>query len=254
MTDPEFPDLAGRSVLITGGGSGIGAALTLGFLRQGARVTFLQRSDAAEFCTRAADQTGRAPGFIACDLADPEAIETAVAKAAALDGPATVLINNAADDTRHQTLTTGAEDWDRIIAVNLRAYFLVARAVIPGMQAAGGGSIVNMGSISHRLGNRSYPVYATANAGIEGLTRSLAREFGPDGIRVNTLAPGWVMTQRQKALWVSDESLERHLNRQCIGRPLEPEDIVAPTLFLAADASRMITAQTMVVDGGTVFT
>lgn len=254
MTDAVFPDLAGRSVFITGGGSGIGAALTLGFLRQGAQVAFVQRSDATAFCDAAEAETGRRPRFIPCDITDEAALRAAVARAAEAHGPVRVLVNNAANDLRHDTLATTGADWDRLMAVNLKACFQAAQAVIPGMQAAGGGAIVNFTSISYMMGNAGYPVYVAANAGINGLTRALAREFGPDRIRVNALAPGWVMTDKQRRMWVTPEGLEAHLERQCLKEPLQPEDIVGGTLFLASDASRMMTGQALVIDGGVVVT
>lgn len=251
---PVFPDLRDQPVLITGGGSGIGAALTEGFLHQGARVAFLQRSDAAEFCDRMEERTGNRPLFLRCDITDTAALEAAIATAAQAHGPARVLVNNAANDLRHMTLETTEADWDRLIAVNLRAYFMAARAVIPGMKAQGGGSIVNFTSISYMMGNAGYPVYVTANSGINGLTRALAREFGPDRIRVNALAPGWVMTEKQLTQWVTPEDLAGHLARQCLKDPLVPEDITGGVLFLASGASRMMTGQAMVIDGGVVVT
>ncbi len=253
-TDPAFPDLAARPVFITGGGSGIGAALTLGFLRQGARVAFVQRSDASAFCDDAERETGNRPLFLPCDISDMAALDQTIADAARAHGPARVLINNAANDQRHDTLSTAPADWDRLMAINLKAYFFAAQAVIPGMRDAGGGSVVNLTSISYMMGNAGYPVYTTANAGINGMTRSLAREFGPDRIRVNALAPGWVMTDKQRARWVQPDALAAHIDRQCLKDTLAPEDIVGGALFLASDASRMMTGQALVIDGGVVVT
>lgn len=253
-SSPSFPDLKGRSVFITGGGSGIGAALTRGFLLQGAKVAFVQRSDAGSFCDAAEAETGNRPLFMRCDISDVVALKRAVSEAGAAHGPVTVLVNNAANDIRHETLATSEEDWERLIAVNLKAYFFAAQAVIPGMKASGGGAIVNFTSISYMIGNAGYPVYTTANSGINGMTRSLAREFGPDGIRVNALAPGWVLTQKQRDMWVTPEGLAAHLERQCLKKPLSPEDIVGGTLFLASDASRMMTGQALVIDGGVAVT
>jgi NAD(P)-dependent dehydrogenase (short-subunit alcohol dehydrogenase family) len=251
---PTFPDLRGASVFITGGGSGIGAALTEGFLRQGARVAFCQRSDGTAFCDAMQAATGNRPLFIACDITDMAQLQATLATAADAHGPITVLVNNAANDKRHATLDTDESFWDWSIAINLKCYFFAAKAVIPGMQAAGGGSIINFSSISYMMGNAGYPVYTTANSGINGMTRSLAREFGPDRIRVNALAPGWVLTQKQKDLWVTPEGLQAHLDRQCLRDPLEPQDIVGGCLFLASDASRMMTGQALVIDGGVVVT
>lgn len=254
MDRPVFPDLRDRSVLITGGGSGIGAALTEAFLRQRARVAFVQRSDATAFCDEMAVRTGNRPLFLPCDITDTAAFERAAAAAAEAHGPVQVLVNNAASDARHETLATSDADWDRLIAINLKAYFFSARAVIPGMRRTGGGSIVNFTSISYMMGNAGYPVYVAANSGINGLTRALAREFGPDRIRVNALAPGWVMTDKQREMWVTPEAIAAHLDRQCLKDTLSPEDIAGGTLFLASEASRMMTGQALVIDGGVVAT
>jgi len=255
MTDlPRFPDLDGASVFITGGGSGIGAALTEGFLRQGARVAFVQRSDATGFVDEIARTTGNRPLFLPCDVTDTAALKAAIASAAEAQGDISVLVNNAANDMRHATLEVDEAFWDRSIAINLKAYFFAAQAVIPAMTRRGGGSIVNFSSISYMMGNAGYPVYTTANSGINGLTRSLAREFGPDRIRVNALAPGWVLTERQKELWVTAEALKAHVGRQCLPDALAPADIVGGALFLASDASRMMTGQALVIDGGVVVT
>jgi galactose dehydrogenase len=255
MTDlPTYPDLAGASVFITGGGSGIGAALTEGFLRQGARVAFVQRSDASAFVDEMAAATGNRPLFLPCDITDIDGLKSAISRASEAHGTISVLVNNAANDQRHATLEVDEAYWDRSIAINLKAYFFAAQAVIPGMQARGGGSIVNFSSISYMMGNAGYPVYTTANSGINGLTRSLAREFGPDRIRVNALAPGWVLTRKQKDMWVTPEGLAAHLERQCLKDTLEPDDIVGGCLFLASSASRMMTGQALVIDGGVVVT
>lgn len=247
---PRFPDLAGASVFITGGGSGIGAALTRGFMLQGARVAFVQRSDAGAFCEQMRRETGTAPLFIPCDITDTGALRAAIAEAAAAHGPIGVLVNNAANDQRHTTLDLTETDWERLMAVNLKAYFFAIQAVIPGMRALGGGSIINFTSISYMIGNAGYPAYTTANAGINGMTRSLAREFGPERIRVNALAPGWVLTQKQLDTWVTPEALDAHLARQCLKEALAEGDIVGGTLFLASTASRMMTGQALVIDGG----
>ena len=251
---PTYPDLNGQSVFITGGGSGIGAAITEAFLRQGARVAFCQRSDATGFCDQMAAATGNRPARFACDITDVAALQATLSAAAAQQGPITVLVNNAANDKRHETLKTDEAFWDWSIAINLKAYFFAAQAVIPGMQAAGGGSIINFTSISYMFGAPGYPVYTTANSGINGMTRTLAREFGPDRIRVNAVAPGWVMTQKQKDLWVTPESLAAFVDRQCLKDTLAPEDIVGGVLFLASNTSKMMTGQALVIDGGVVVT
>lgn len=251
---PSYPDLRGASVFITGGGSGIGATLTEGFLRQGARVAFCQRSDATEFCDEMQAATGNRPLFLPCDITDVAALQATLAQVAVQHGPITILVNNAANDQRHDTLTIDEAFWDWSIAINLKAYLFAAQAVIPGMKAAGGGSIINFTSISYMMATVGYVVYTTANSGINGMTRTLAREFGPDRIRVNALAPGWVLTQKQKDLWVTPEGLAAHLDRQCLKDTLEPLDVLGGVLFLASNTSKMMTGQAMVIDGGVVVT
>lgn len=251
---PTYPDLRGASVFITGGGSGIGAALTEGFLRQGAKVAFCQRRDGTAFCDEMQELTGHRPVYFAADLTDLTQLESALHGAAAVHGPISVLVNNAANDQRMSTLDVDEAFWDSSIAINLKSYFFAAKAVLPAMKSMGRGAIINFSSISYMFGAAGYPVYLTANAGITGLTRTLAREFGPDRIRVNALAPGWVLTQKQKDLWVTPESLAAHLQRQCLPDALAPQDIVGGCLFLASDASRAMTGQVLVIDGGVVVT
>lgn len=249
-----FHDLAGASVFITGGGSGIGAALTEGFIAQGARVAFVQRSDASDFAAEVGERHGTTPRFIRCDITDVTALRAAMAKAAGAHGPITVLVNNAANDQRHPIEGFSVEDWDRMQAVNLRPHFFTAQAAIAGMRAAGGGSIVNFSSIAYMMGNGGYAAYTAAKAGITGLTRGLARDLGPDNIRVNALMPGWVLTPKQMDKWATPEALAAHLERQCLKEHLVERDIVDATLFLASKASRMMTGQALVVDGGVVVT
>ena len=254
MPTATFHDLKDASVFITGGGAGIGAAITEGFIEQGAKVAFVQRSDASGFCDDMQDKHGVRPLFIPCDITDVSALQVAISTAAEAHGAVTVLVNNAANDKRHDTEDVTEEFWDWSQAINLKAYFFACQAVIAGMRAAGGGAIVNFSSISYMMGNAGYPSYTTANAGINGMSRSLAREFGPDKIRVNALAPGWVMTDKQRDLWVTPEALAAHLERQCLKEELLPQDIVDAVLFLSSKTSRMMTGQMMVVDGGTVVT
>ncbi len=248
----RFPDLDGASVLITGGGSGIGAALTEGFLRQGSRVAFLDIAEAESkaLAGRLAAETGNAPLFIRCDLRDIEALRAGVKEAAAKNGPATVLVNNAAYDERHDIADVTVEFWEENQAINIRPHFFAAQAVFEGMKAAGRGSIINFTSTSFLINHPDMPSYTAAKAGIIGLTKGLAGRLGPHGIRVNAIAPGWVMTERQRTRWVTEEALSAHVGKQCIRREMVPDDMVGPVLFLASDASAMLTAQTMIVDGG----
>jgi len=254
MSQTRFPDLEGASVFITGGGSGIGAALTEGFLRQGARTAFVQRSDAGAFADSMEDATGNRPLALRGDITDLATLRGALEAAAEANGPVSVLVNNAANDQRHATLDVDEAYWDWCQAINLKSYFFAAQAVLPGMQARGGGTIVNMSSISYMLGNAGYPAYTAANGAITALTRSLAREFGPDRIRVNALAPGWVLTEKQLEMWANEENLAAHLERMCLKEHLRPSDMVDPVLFLASSASTVMTGQLIAVDGGAVVT
>ena len=247
-----FHDLEGASVFITGGGSGIGAALTEGFLEQGCRVAFVQRSDASGFAQELAERHGRAPLFIRCDVTDVPALQAAMGQAAAAHGPITVLVNNAANDQRHAVEGYTVEEWDAAQAVNLRPHFFTIQAAIPGMRAAGGGSVINYSSISYMFGDTGYLSYVAAKAGITGLTRGFARTLGPERIRVNAIMPGAVLTERQLDLWVTPDSARAILERQCLKENLHAPDLVYPTLFLASNASRMMTGQALVVDGGMV--
>ena len=250
----HYSDLKDASVFITGGGSGIGAALTEGFLMQGAKVAFVQRSDASAFADEMADKHGNRPHFMSCDITDIDRLKACIAEAGERHGPITVLVNNAANDQRHKTLEVDESFYDWAVAINQKAYFFAVQAVVPGMQATGGGSIVNFSSISYMMGNAGYAIYTGANGAITAMTRSFAREFGPDQIRVNALAPGWVLTQKQKDMWATPEGLAEHLDRQCLKEHLEPADIVGGTLFLASKASKMMTGQALVIDGGVVVT
>ena len=249
-----FKDLKDVSVFITGGGSGIGAALTEGFLVQGARVGFVGLDEAGnrEFCDEMEARYGARPLFQRCDIRDIDALKAAIAATAEAHGPITVLVNNAARDTRHSLDEFSVEDWDASIATNLRPHFFTAQAVAPDMRKAGGGAIVNLSSNSYLLGLAGYPAYVTAKAAIAGLTKALARELGPDGIRVNCLIPGWVMTERQKELWVTPEALADCLEQQSLKDTIRPDDMASACLFLASAASRMMSGQTLVIDGGRV--
>lgn len=252
MPSAQFPDLAGRSVLVTGGGSGIGAALTEAFARQGSRVAFIDIAEAPSIalCDRIEREAGSRPLFLRADLRDIEALRAAVAAATEAHGPVTVLINNAALDDRHQLADVTPEYWENNQAINLRPHFFTAQAVAAGMRAAGGGAIINFTSTSFMINHPDMPSYTAAKAGIIGLTKGLAGHLGKDAIRVNAVAPGWVITDRQQELWVTDEALDAHVAKQCIKRIMRPDDMVGVCLFLASDCAQMLTAQTLIVDGG----
>ncbi len=250
MDGARYPDLEGASVLVTGGGSGIGAALVEGFAGQGARVAFVDIQDSAAFASEVAARTGADVLFLSCDITDIPALEAAIDAAQEAHGPLRVLVNNAANDLRHDPATVTPEEWDASIAVNLKPVLFATRKAAAGM--AEGGAVVNFTSISYHLGIPDLAPYVAAKAGIIGLTRSLARAFGPKGVRVNAIAPGWVMTEKQRRLWITPEGLAEFLKKQALPVPIQPEDLVGPTLFLASDASRMVAGQVLAVDGGVV--
>lgn len=247
-----FPDLADRGVLITGGASGIGAALVEGFVRQGARVAYIDiNADmAAEVSSRLKDVGRHAPLFIEADLRDVAGIPALVDRAADALGGLKVLVNNAARDDRQVFGTITEAGWDGNLDINLKPVFFMSQAAAPYLTAGSGGSIVNFSSIAYLLNMGDIPAYATAKAGIVGLTKSLAGALGPSGVRVNALLPGMVVTERQKALWLTDDSIEAMRRRQCLPETLYADDLVGPCLFLASDCSARMTAQTMIIDGG----
>lgn len=248
----RYPSLQDRSVLITGGATGIGETLVAAFAAQGARVAFIDLAvdEGQALVERLSGTSRHAPRFMAADLSHIESLRGAIAALRERTGPFTVLLNNAANDKRHAVEDTTPEFWDASMAVNLKHQFFTAQAVLPDMKAAGGGSIVNFGSISWMLKKGGMPAYTASKAAVQGLTRCLARDFGPYRIRVNTLLPGWVMTDKQLKLWVTEESKLEIASGQCINEPLMPWHIAAMALFLAADDSAMCTAQDFIVDGG----
>ncbi|MES2041101.1 MAG: SDR family oxidoreductase [Pseudomonadota bacterium] len=250
----HYASLKGRTVFITGGGTGIGEELVSAFARQGAKVAFVDiAKDASEaLCNKLTAAGLPAPLFRYCDITDIPALQKTMAELAAEIGDFDVLVNNAANDQRHQTEEVSVDYWNERIAINQRPMFFTCQSVLPGMKKKGGGSIINVSSISWHIKGAGYPVYATAKAAVVGLTRGLAREFGAHGIRVNTVSPGWVMTQRQIDLWV-DEAGEQEIKRnQCLPSKLMPAHIASMVLFLAADDGVMCTAQEFIVDGGWV--
>jgi NAD(P)-dependent dehydrogenase (short-subunit alcohol dehydrogenase family) len=254
VSGATYPSLEGRVVLVTGGGSGIGASIVEHFCAQRARVAFVDIDrPASEALVGAIAARGQpAPLFLPCDLRDVGALRTAVAEARGWLGPIRVLVNNAAHDERHTIERVTPEYWDERMAVNLRHQFFAAQAVAPDMAAAGGGSIVNLGSTSWVVGQGGMPAYLTAKSAIAGLTRALARDLGPRNIRVNCILPGWIMTERQVTLWLTPEGEAELLRRQCLKRKLLPEDIARVVLFFAADDSGACTNQSYIVDGGWV--
>lgn len=246
------PSLEGKVVLISGGGSGIGAAHVRAFCAQGARVAFfdIDREASETLAARLSGAGEGGPLFIEADLSDVAALRAGIEEVRSGLGDVDVLVNNAANDTRHALADVDEPYFDDRIAVNLRHLVFAAQAVAPGMKAKGGGVIINTGSITWRAGFGGLPLYAMAKAGIEGLTRALARDLGPDRIRVNCIVPGWVMTERQLTHWVGDAERETIRQMQCLPDPVMPEDIAHMATWLASDDSRMCTGQAFVVDGG----
>jgi NAD(P)-dependent dehydrogenase (short-subunit alcohol dehydrogenase family) len=246
-----YPDLADKRVLITGGGTGIGAGIVDAFVKQGAKVFFIDiAAEASKQLAESLKDSKHAPLFFHCDLTDLNALSSVIAQIEKDHGAIEVLINNAANDHRHQVQEVTPEYWDKSLAVNLRHQFFCAKAVAPGMKQAGGGVILNFGSISWHLALPDLSLYMTAKAAIEGLTRGLARDLGKDGIRVNTVIPGSVMTERQKALWHSPEASQAILDAQVLPQGVEVEDIAAMALFLSSDNARRCSGRDYFVDAG----
>ncbi|KQT54898.1 3-oxoacyl-ACP reductase [Aureimonas sp. Leaf454] len=248
MRFATYPSLEDLPVVVTGGASGIGAELVRAFSAQRSRVGFVDLDEARGEALAA--ELGVT--FEPCDLRDIAALKAALAKLQAANGPAGVLVNNAARDDRHGWEDVTPDYYDERIATNLRHMFFAIQAVAPGMIAAGKGSIINLGSTSWWQGQGGMPAYTTAKAAVHGMTRSFARDLGPHHIRCNTVVPGWVMTERQKALWVTPDSLATALERQCIPVAIEPAYVAQMVLFLAADDSALCTAQNFFVEGGIV--
>ena len=252
-TFASYPSLIDRSVLITGGASGIGAAFVEGFARQGARVAFLDVHDAGatSLCASLADAP-HAPHYLHCDLTDLDALHAAIIAARAQIGPIAVLVNNAANDARHALADIDPTDFERNVAVNLRHQIFATQSVIPDMRQLGGGSIICLGSTGWMKKNAGYPLYAMAKAAVHGFVNGMAREFGQQHIRINSLVPGWVITDKQARLWLDDAGREEIARTQCMPGFLMADDLARAALFLAADDSRMCTGQDFIVDGGWV--
>ena len=245
-----YPSLKGKTVFITGGASGIGADMVRAFADQGSKVGFIDMDEAtsAELCASLSGGVA----FEKCDLRDIDQLKSAFAKLAEKLGPATVLVNNAARDDRHGWQDVTPEYWDERQATNLRHHFFAIQAVAPGMIEAGGGSIINMGSNSWWEAGGDMPAYTTSKAAVHGLTRTMARDLGGHRIRVNTVVPGWIMTDRQKELWVTEEAIENHRNRQCLKDLIEPVYVARMVVFLASDDAAMCTANNYMVEAGSI--
>lgn len=243
-----YPDLAGKVVVVTGGAGGIGESISRAFAAQGARVGVLDidraRGDALQ------SDLGDGALFVPCDVTDIPALQAAIATVRDRFGPIDVLINNAAHDERHDTLSVTEAYWDNRMAVNLKHQFFAAQAVLPDMKATGKGAIVNLGSCSWVIGQGGMAAYTASKSAVLGLTRSLARDFGEFGVRVNAVAPGWIMTERQLALWVTPETEKSIYENQCVKRHLVPDDIARVVVFMSSDEAGAITNQHHIVDGG----
>ena len=259
MTTPDplanyarYPSLHGRVAFVSGGATGLGAEFVTQLSAQGAHVAFIDidRAAGTELAASVASRGYGEARFIECDVRDIPALRAALAETAERLGPVTVLVNNAANDHRRRIEDLSLEEWDDGIAVNVRHHFFATQAVAPMMREAGGGSVINLGSISAHIDLLDLPAYITAKAGIEGLTRLLARELGPHNIRVNCIIPGWIMTQRQLASWVTPDAAASIDRNQCLKHRLYPDDVARLLLWLAADDSRSCTGQNWIVDGG----
>lgn len=250
----RYPTLQGRVVLVTGGATGIGESIVEHFARQGARVVFLDiQDDAGEaLAVRLASEHLAQPLYLHCDLTDLAALQAAVGRVLLDHGTVDVLVNNAANDQRHTVDEVTPEYWDRSLATNLRPQFFAMQAVAPAMRAAGRGSIINMSSISWLIPSTGLPLYVAAKAAIVGLTRTMAHELGPHGIRINAVLPGAVVTERQKRLWYTPEYQAEILRNQALKRQIEPAEVARLVLFLASDDASAITNQSYIVDAGWV--
>ncbi|MCR5876125.1 SDR family oxidoreductase [Phenylobacterium sp. J426] len=248
MGEATYPSLDGRTVFVTGGASGIGACFVERFHGQGCRVAFVDLQEDAGSALAA--KLGERTWFRRCDVTDADALQAAIQDAADALGPITVLINNVANDTRHEAAETSIEAWRKGLAVNLDPAFAASVAAYPMMKAAGGGAIVNVSSINALWGPAHMATYVAAKGAINSLSKGLAREWGPDKVRVNALSPGWVITERQLELWLTPEAEAAWREQVALKERLYPDDIADAALFLASDNARMITGQNLIVDAG----
>lgn len=246
----SYPSLNGKTVFLTGGAGGIGAETVRAFAEQGAKVGFVDLDAAAGQAL--IDELGADHAFEHCDLRDIDALQSAFSALAHKLGAAEILVNNAAHDDRHDWREVTPEYWDERMATNLRHMFFAIQAVAPAMIAAGRGSIINIGSNSWWEAGGGFPAYATAKSAVHGLTRTMARDLGAHRVRVNTVVPGWIMTERQKALWVTPESLAKQVDRQCLPDPVDPIYVARMVLFLASDDAAMCTANNFMVEAGSI--
>ena len=246
----HYPSLASKAVIITGGASGIGAEIVRAFSAQGAKVGFLDLDAGASAALR--DECDGTVDYETCDLRDIAAMKAALAALRARLGPFTTLVNNAARDDRHDWKDVSVEFWDERMATNLRHMFFAIQDVAPDMIDGGGGSIINIGSNSWWEGQGNFPAYTTAKSAVHGLTRTMARDLGKHRIRVNTVVPGWIMTERQTELWATPEALENHLKRQCLPDLIDPVYVARMILFLASDDAAMCSSNNYMVEAGSI--
>jgi D-xylose 1-dehydrogenase len=246
----SYPSLRGKTVFLTGGAGGIGAETVRAFAEQGAKVGFVDLN--AQAGAALLDEIGSDHAFETCDLRDIAALQASFAALARKLGDADILVNNAAHDDRHDWRDVTPEYWDERMATNLRHMFFAIQAVAPAMIKAGRGSIINLGSNSWWEAGGGFPAYATAKSAVHGLTRTMARDLGHHRIRVNTIVPGWIMTERQKQLWITPEALAKQIDRQCLPDPIDPVYVARMVLFLASDDAAMCTAQNFMVEAGSI--
>ncbi|WP_170347336.1 SDR family NAD(P)-dependent oxidoreductase [Ruegeria atlantica] len=249
-TFANYPSLAGKTVFITGGAGGIGAETVRAFAEQGAKVGFLDLN--ADAGLALLSELDGEHAFAQCDLRDIDEMNAAIGQLVEELGDADVLVNNAARDDRHDWREVTPDYWDERMATNIRHTFCAIQSVAPGMIAKGAGSIINIGSNSWWEAGAGFPAYATAKSAVHGLTRTMARELGDHRIRVNTVVPGWIMTQRQKDLWVTPEALAKQIDRQCLPDPIDPVYVARMVLFLASDDAAMCSAGNFMVEGGSI--
>lgn len=250
MNFAQYPSLKGKTVFVTGGAGGIGLRTVRAFAEQGARVGFVDLNEEAGTALLA--EIGEDHHFVHCDLRDIDALRAAFDELAARLGPAQVLVNNAAHDDRHDWRDVTPEYWDERMQTNLRHMFFAIQSVAPAMIEAGAGSIINLGSNSWWECGGGFPAYATAKSAVHGLTRTMARDLGDHRIRVNTVVPGWIMTERQKELWVTPEAIAKQVDRQCLPDAIDPIYVARMVLFLASDDSAMCSAGNFMVEGGSI--